>query len=82
LGYTVAHYAEIYDLQNLLLLGRVTSGAGGELMQTGALKVLREEFPEIADSIKFRTPSEKEKRHGQAVAAASLPARSESEPVT
>lgn len=73
LGYTVAHYAEIYDLRHLLLLGRVTSGAGGELMQAGALTVLRDEFPELADTIRFRTPSEKEKRHGQAVAAASLP---------
>lgn len=80
LGYTVAHYSEIYDLRHLLLLGRVTSGAGGELMQTGALGVLREEFPEVADSIQFRTPSEKEKRHGQAVAAASLPALEVLEP--
>lgn len=33
--------------------------------------VLRDEFPELA--IRLRTPDEKDKRHGQAVAAASLP---------
>jgi hypothetical protein len=35
--------------------------------------VLRIEFPELAARIDFHTPSEKEKRHGQAIAAASLP---------
>lgn len=73
LGYTVAHYAAFYDLKNLLLLGRVTSGAGGELMLAKAIEVLRDEFPEYAETIRFRTPNEKDKRHGQAVAAASLP---------
>jgi hypothetical protein len=33
--------------------------------------VMREEFPEM--KIKFHMPDEKEKRHGQAIAAASLP---------
>ena len=32
------------------------------------------EFPEIAERIRFHIPDEKEKRHGQAIAAASLPA--------
>ena len=30
--------------------------------------------PEIAERIRFHIPDEKEKRHGQAIAAASLPA--------
>ena len=34
----------------------------------------REEFPELAERIRFHIPGEKEKRHGQAIAAASLPA--------
>jgi len=36
--------------------------------------VLREEFPEVAERIRFHIPGEQEKRHGQAIAAASLPA--------
>lgn len=73
LGYTVAHYADFYAMRHLLLLGRVTTGTGGELMLERARQVLREEFPELAEAIGFHTPSEQEKRHGQAVAAASLP---------
>lgn len=73
LGYAVAHYAEFYDLRHLLLLGRVTSGAGGEIILSWARAVLRVEFPEIAARVAFHTPSEQDKRHGQAIAAASLP---------
>lgn len=72
-GYAIAHYADFYDLKNLLILGRVTSGEGGELMLREAGYVLRAELPEIADQIKLRTPNEQTKRLGQAVAAASLP---------
>lgn len=72
-GYTIAHYAEFYAIRNLLILGRVTSGGGGDLILSTAEKVLKDEFPEFGD-INFRTPDEKNKRHGQAVAAASLPA--------
>ncbi|MGB0579443.1 MAG: ROK family protein, partial [Limisphaerales bacterium] len=73
LGYTIPHYAEHYEIQNLLLLGRVTSGPGGELLIDQAQTVLKDEFPELAEQIEFRRPDEKFKRHGQAVAAASLP---------
>jgi predicted NBD/HSP70 family sugar kinase len=31
-GYAVAHYADFYDVRNLLVLGRVTSGEGGEII--------------------------------------------------
>jgi predicted NBD/HSP70 family sugar kinase len=73
LGYAVAHYAEFYDMQNVLVLGRVTTGAGGEIILAWARAVLRVQFPELATRIEFHTPSEKDKRHGQAIAAASLP---------
>jgi len=72
-GYAIAHYADFYEIRNLLALGRVTSGAGGEVILENASAVLRDEFPELA--IRLRTPDEKDKRHGQAVAAASLPKR-------
>ena len=73
LGYGVAHYANLYNLRNLLLLGRVTSGAGGQIILDQADNVLKTEFPELVERIAFHVPSEKDKRHGQAIAAASLP---------
>lgn len=71
LGYTIAHYADFYDFQHLLLLGRVTTGKGGELIVANAKAVLQREFPDVRVAIHM--PDEKEKRHGQAMAAASLP---------
>ena len=73
LGYSVAWFARWYEIDNLLTLGRVTSGVGGEIIIETALKVLRDEFPELADHLQMKTPDEEFKRHGQAIAAASLP---------
>jgi predicted NBD/HSP70 family sugar kinase len=73
LGYAAAHFSDFYDVENLLILGRVTSGPGGAIILSEAREVLREEFPELARRIAFHIPGEKEKRRGQAVAAASLP---------
>jgi predicted NBD/HSP70 family sugar kinase len=73
LGYAVAWYARWYDIDSLLILGRVTSGAGGDVIADRALVVLRDEFPELAERLSLATPDEKFKRHGQAIAAASLP---------
>ena len=73
LGYGVAHFADFYDLQHVLVLGRVTSGHGGDVICQGARDVLDAEFPELAARIAFHVPDEKDKRHGQAIAAASLP---------
>ncbi|HXG46056.1 MAG TPA: ROK family protein, partial [Methylomirabilota bacterium] len=70
LGYAIAHYAEFYDFRHLLILGRVTSGPGGEIILDHAKRVLAAEFPELP--VRFHMPDEKEKRHGQAIAAASL----------
>jgi len=72
-GYAVRHFADFYDFRNLLALGRVTTGDGGELIVSTARRVLEEEFPELAARVRFHIPDEKEKRHGQAIAAASLP---------
>lgn len=72
-GYTIAHFSDFYDFRNLLFLGRVSSGAGGEVILNQARAVLEEEFPELSKKVKFQTPDEKTKRHGQAIAAASLP---------
>ena len=73
LGYTIPHYADFYDVQHLLILGRVTSGAGGDILLQKARLVLNEQFPEIAAKIQLHVPDETSRRVGQAVAAASLP---------
>ena len=73
LGYQIAHFVDFYPLQNLLILGRVTSGKGGDLIVAGARQLLKTEFPELAGKIELHMPDEKMKRHGQAIAAASLP---------
>jgi predicted NBD/HSP70 family sugar kinase len=73
LGYTIAHYADFYDLKHVLILGRCTSGQGGPLMLEGANNVLQSEFPELAAQINLQLPDEKSRRVGQSIAAASLP---------
>ena len=70
-GYTIAYFATFYGLRNLLFLGRVATGEGGQLIIDKANEVLAGEFPEL--HINLCVPDEKTKRHGQAVAAASLP---------
>ncbi|MCQ2380240.1 MAG: hypothetical protein MJ025_04885, partial [Victivallaceae bacterium] len=47
LGYAIAHYADFYHLENLLLLGRVSSGEGGSIMIETARELLKSEFPEL-----------------------------------
>jgi predicted NBD/HSP70 family sugar kinase len=74
LGYGVAHFAAFYETRHVLVLGRVTSGPGGDDIVADARKVLEVQFPELAERIRFHVPGEHDKRHGQAIAAASLPA--------
>jgi len=73
MGYTVAHYADFYALKHVLILGRCTSGRGGQLILDGADQVLRAEFPELAARVHIQLPDEKSRRVGQSIAAASLP---------
>jgi len=73
LGYAIAYYTEFYDINHVLLLGRVTSGKGGDIIIEKANKVLELEFPKLAKHIKVSMPDEKARRVGQSVAAASLP---------
>jgi predicted NBD/HSP70 family sugar kinase len=73
LGYALAYYADFYDIQHALILGRVTSGEGGEIILREAQQTLKAEFPELAEKINLTLPGEAERRVGQAIAAASLP---------
>lgn len=72
LGHTLAYYAMYYTIGDVLLLGRVMSGEGGDLILAEATRVLKEEYPEYAD-MELHLPDEKIRRVGQSVAAASLP---------
>jgi predicted NBD/HSP70 family sugar kinase len=74
LGCALAQYAEFYDFRQVLILGRVTTGQGGDIVIAKARAILKKEFPEVAAKIELRVPDEKSRRVGQAVAAASLPA--------
>lgn len=72
LGYALKLYSIFYDLKEVLLLGRVVSGKGGDIVLETAKEVLAVEYPEL--KINLSLPSEKTRRVGQSVAAASLPA--------
>jgi predicted NBD/HSP70 family sugar kinase len=74
LGYGIAHYADFYELKHVLILGRVTTGQGGEIILKQSSDVLRAEFPELAARISVALPDEANRRVGQSIAAASLPA--------
>ncbi len=73
LGYAIANYARYYEIRHVLVLGRVTSGKGGELILAKAHEVLNLEFPELAAKLDVGMPDESNKRVGQSIAAASLP---------
>lgn len=73
LGHTLAYYHELYGCKHVLLLGRVMSGKGGDLILEEAKRVLADEYPEYAGKLLPALPDEKSRRVGQSVAAASLP---------
>ena len=73
LGHTLAYYFEHYGFKYVLLLGRVMSGKGGDILLDTCRKVLDDEYPEYADKINLTLPDEKFRRVGQSMAAASLP---------
>jgi len=72
LGYGLALYAEHYKIDHVMILGRVSKGAGGDLMLKTASEVLETEFPEIP-KIEFHTADDHFKAVGQCIAAAALP---------
>lgn len=72
LGYTLPFYSIFYDIKHVLLLGRVTSGEGGNIIIEKAKEVLKSEFPELKFALEM--PDEKNRRVGQSIAAASLAA--------
>merc|ERR1719473_1984098 len=47
LGYGLAQYLEFYEIDHVMILGRVSKGAGGDIMLDTAKKVFTEEFPDL-----------------------------------
>ena len=73
LAHTVPLYEMTYDIRHLIVLGRVASGVGGELIVGECCRILREEYPALAQKVQVMLPDEKFRRVGQSMAAASLP---------
>ena len=73
LAHTVVLYARFYDIEKLILMGRVMSGKGGDRILSTARQVLAADHPALAEKVTLMLPDEKTRRIGQAVAAASLP---------
>jgi superfamily I DNA/RNA helicase len=73
--------AERIDVVHLNALARTIcrrEGWDGKIQPVDELddlwtEVFKDEFPELLEKIRMQTPDEKYKRHGQAIAAASLP---------
>jgi len=72
-AHSLALYSLFYDIKYVLLLGRVVSGIGGDILLAECNRILQEEYPEINDYMTIMMPDEKARRIGQSVAAASLP---------
>jgi len=73
LGYSIAQYADFYDIKHVMVLGGVTAGEGGNIIVNIASKVLQGEFPQLARKIKLHLPDESARGVRQSIAAASLP---------
>eukprot|EP00457_Paulinella_chromatophora_P021369 gb/GEZN01023771.1/.p1 GENE.gb/GEZN01023771.1/~~gb/GEZN01023771.1/.p1 ORF type:complete len:123 (-),score=22.02 gb/GEZN01023771.1/:110-478(-) len=72
LGYALAQYCEFYKIDHVMILGRVSKGAGGDIMLDTAKKVLATEFPDLPE-IQVHTADDHFKAVGQCIAAAALP---------
>lgn len=73
LAHTLAYYYSLYECHHVLLLGRVMSGKGGDLIIATCRKVLADEYPEVAGALSLALPDEYFRRVGQSAVAASLP---------
>ena len=71
LGHSLAYYYDLYGCKHVLLLGRVMSGKGGDLILSECRRVLADEYPGCP--VQPSLPDEKTRRVGQSAAAASLP---------
>ncbi len=73
LAHTLSYYHALYGCENLLLLGRVMSGRGGDILLSECRRVLADEYPALSAKLSLNLPDEKFRRVGQSAVAASLP---------
>ena len=73
LAHAIPWYNEFYDYSSMMLLGRVTSGLGGDVILETAKAMLKDIYPETAEKIELIVPDEHFRRLGQSVAAAQIP---------
>ena len=74
LAYTTVLYSQFYPVKTMMIMGRVASGIGGDMIISECNRILNEEFPQLAEQVNVTLPDEMMRRVGQSVAAASLPA--------
>jgi len=72
LAHTLPFYYEMYSMKNVLLMGRVMSGEGGNIIIQTAKDVIADEYPETAGKVSVQLPDEKSRRVGQSIAAAGI----------
>ena len=72
LGHSIAHFSDFYPLRHIVLMGRVMTGSGGKTILESARGILASDYPGL-NALKLHIPDERERRHGQAIAAATLP---------
>lgn len=73
LAHTICLYERTYDIRHLIVLGRVASGVGGDVIVSECKRILAEEYPALAEKVHVMLPDENFRRVGQSMAAASLP---------
>ena len=71
LAHSLAYYYDLYAFDTVLLLGRVMSGKGGDVLLDTCRAVLKDEYPAL--KLQLALPDEKFRRVGQSAVAASLP---------
>lgn len=67
-GYSILWFAEFYPIRNVVFLGRVASGRGGEILLAKAKGIISSE----GSDIKIIMPDENSRRLGQSYTAASM----------
>jgi len=72
LGFGLAYYHDFFDFKHVMVLGRVLSGLGGEIIVRRANEILKSYFPSLHQHVNIHLPDENNRRVGQSIAAASL----------
>jgi len=72
LGFGLAYYQDFFDFDHVMVMGRVLSGRGGEIIVKQAKEIIKKYFPDLDAHLQIHLPDESNRRVGQSIAAASL----------